>query len=91
MAFFSESGLVASRKLRLCEKDGTRLDYIEGRGFCCPKCQTCWWPQGEPPVQEVNKARCYQKGQMVPKSQSSGRKRKKPPKKQDFSDLYGDS
>ena len=91
MAFFSESGLSASRhheKMRLCEKCGLSLEYKEGEGWCCPKGHGCSWPAEHKEPPEPNKARCYHQGEIVPTGQSKGRSRKKKPKKDLFSKLY---
>ena len=40
MAFFSQANLeaVGSRdKIRLCPRCGLSLEYIAGRGYCCPR------------------------------------------------------
>ncbi len=69
--------------------------------YYCSICNIELWPPEEeelniwrdpdkqlPEPPEELKARCYHQGQIKPGSQSKGRKRKKPKKKQDFSYLY---
>ena len=53
MAFFSQENLEAvggRDKIRLCPRCGLSLEYIAGRGYCCPRGHGCWWPRGEQKV-----------------------------------------
>lgn len=89
MAFFSQANLEAvgvRPKMRLCPKCGLSLEYIAGRGYCCPKGHGCWWPQPEREPPEDKKARCYHQGGTKPSSPSKGRKRKKNRKEKWISD-----
>lgn len=84
------SKAVGDDKMRLCPKCGRSLEYISEHGYCCPRGHGCWWPAAEREPPEDRKARCYHQGEIKTTSQSSGRKRKKPPKKSDFSYLYSE-
>jgi len=70
----------------LCQKCGKSLEYIAGRGYCCPRGHGCWWPPEEREPPEDKKARCYHRGEIKPSSQSKGRKRKKNRKEKWISD-----
>ena len=95
MAFFSQANLEAvgvRPKMRLCPKCGLSLEYIAGRGYCCPKGHGCWWPQREQKVIREPLDAVYaggaieQKGGTKPSSPSKGRKRKKNRKEKWISD-----
>lgn len=91
MAMFSEAGLVATGKIRLCSKCGERLEYNPEQGYCCPRGCGCWWPrEREEKVIRENPDAVYAGGAIDFKGgkASSGRKRKKQPPKKDFSYLY---
>ena len=91
MALYSEAGLEATDKLRLCGKCGRALEYIAGQGYCCPNNHGCWLPQDEADKTYTHPAAVYRGGAVVYKGNSKGRKRKKPPKKTDWAGMYGDS
>lgn len=86
-----------------CPACGKPMKYFPEGCYQCTGCQGEYWPgepglniwrdpNTEPPEnQEELKARCYYRGDVEFKGGSkSGKKRKKKPKKQDFSELYLD-
>ena len=91
MAFFSHENLEAvggRDKMRLCSRCGTRLEYIEGNGYCCPKGHGCWWTGGEQKIIREPPDAVYAGGAIKPKGVSKGRKRKKAKKENEISNIY---
>jgi hypothetical protein len=92
LAFFSDANLESvgiKPKMRLCDKCGRSMIFTPGEGFCCPAGHGCEWPkeEREPPTKAIA---CQ--GDTIKKGSSSkGRKRKKKPKKQQWTGIYGDS
>lgn len=104
MAFFSESGLTAAgiplindNKIRLCDKCGKKLipvyyEFSHIMRYRCPDGHGEWSPSAEPSEKVIRQPlnAVYQRGAFSTGKNSSGRKRKKPPKKSDFSYLYSE-
>lgn len=84
MAFFSESGLVASgtrEKMRLCPKCGRLLEQKDEKGYCCPKGHGCWTEAIYSAQVYHSNPDCVSTGGSGHGSSSKGRKRKKPQKR----------
>lgn len=87
MAFFSESGLVASgyrEKLYLCEKCGLEMVFAgNDKGYCCPKGHGCSWPMtGEQKVIREPGSAIYAGGAIEFTGSKPGGKKNKKLKKQ---------
>lgn len=91
MAFFAQGNLEAVRdKIRICTKCYESLYFDESKGFCCPKCGRCWLPHAEQDKTYTHPAAVYRGGAIVYKGESKGRKRKKPPRKDQWAGSYGE-
>lgn len=97
MSLFSEANLEAvgiklDTKMRLCSVCGISLQYIPDEGYCCPNGHGCWWPRGEEEkIIREHPASVAAGGAVVYKGNSKGRTRKKPPKRNQWVGVYGDS
>lgn len=92
MAFFSQGNLEPGRdKIRICTKCYESLYFDSDKGFCCPKCGRCWLPQAAKEEKTyTHPAAVYRGGAIVYKGESKGRKRKKPPRKNQWAGSYGE-